>query len=117
MNFVADEGIDAPIVKKLREGGHNVFYIAEEERGISDEEILRIANEEKRILITRDKDFGELVYRLKQLHSGVILVRLEGLKPKKKAEIVNTVIDKYESELENSFTVIQPGIVRIRSIE
>lgn len=49
MNFVADEGVDAPIVKKIRESGYNVFYIAEEERGISDEEILQIANDEERI--------------------------------------------------------------------
>lgn len=62
MKFVADEGVDAPIVKRLRENGHDAFYIAESDRGISDEEVLEIANAESRILITRDKDFGELVF-------------------------------------------------------
>ena len=65
MNFIADEGVDFLIVKKLREDGHDVFYIAEEKRGISDATILNIANQEDRLLITRDKDFGELVYRLR----------------------------------------------------
>ncbi|MFK7925783.1 MAG: DUF5615 family PIN-like protein [Bacteroidia bacterium] len=115
MKFVADEGVDAPIVKHLRQNNHDVFYIAESERGISDDEVLEIANKESRVLITRDKDFGELVYRMNRLHSGVVLIRLEGLKPQEKAIIVHKVIDKYQEELATAFTVIQPNLVRIRS--
>jgi len=114
--FLADEGVDGPIVYLLREKGFDVEYIAEFDAGIDDEEVLKIANDDNRILITRDKDFGELVYRLKKIHSGIILNRLAGLKSKTKAEQVLTVIEKYEDELYGSFTVIQPGIVRIRSL-
>ncbi|MEL7533431.1 MAG: DUF5615 family PIN-like protein, partial [Bacteroidota bacterium] len=99
MKFVADEGVDAPIVKSLRTNGHDVFYIAESERGITDDEVLDIANKGSRILITRDKDFGELVFRMNRLHSGVILLRLEGVRPKEKANIVQIVIDTYQIEL------------------
>ena len=86
MNFLVDEGVDAPIVYALREEGHDVLYIAELDPGIDDEVILEQARREERILVTLDKDFGELVYRLKKIHAGVILVRLHGLKPTTKAE-------------------------------
>jgi predicted nuclease of predicted toxin-antitoxin system len=63
MKFVADEGIDSQIVEKLRNEGHDIYYVAEFKAGTEDEKILEIANTEDRVLITRDKDFGELVYR------------------------------------------------------
>ncbi len=114
IRFVADEGVDAPIVRLLRQNDFDVFYIAEESPSIDDTIVLQKANTENRILITKDKDFGELVYRLRQVHTRVILTRLEGLKPQHKAEIVLAVIQKHLDEIRGSFTVIQPGIVRIR---
>ena len=76
-----------------------------------------IAVEDDRILITQDKDFGELVYLQKKLHAGIILLRLLGLKPKRKAEIVLSIIQQHENELYKSFTVIQQGLVKIRKSE
>lgn len=73
MKFVADEGIDAIIVDLLRKNDHDVIYIAEYKSGIIDEEVLEITNSQNRILMTRDKDFGELVYRDRMVHSGIIL--------------------------------------------
>ncbi len=73
-----------------------------------------MANAQKRILLTQDKDLGELVFRLKNAHHRVILIRLEGYKPAVKAEIVLTAILKHSGELTNSFTVIQPNAIRIR---
>jgi len=64
MKFLADEGVDRSIVEVLRELQHNVYYVIEETRSLSDDELLAIAANESRILLTRDKDFGELVYRL-----------------------------------------------------
>lgn len=114
MNFVADESVDKPIVDQLRKNQHDVFFIAEKMPGAKDDFILQFANDNKCILITQDKDFGELIYRLQQIHSGVILIRLEGIKPKSKAEIVFAAIKQNENELTNSFTVIQKHLVRIR---
>ncbi len=70
MKVIADEGVDKPIVDALRMEGFDVLYILETNQGADDEFILSLANEEQRILLTQDKDFGELVYRLK----NVILV-------------------------------------------
>ena len=115
MKFVADEGVDAPIVKLLRELNHEVYSIQENNSGINDDGVLRIANERNEILITQDKDFGELVYRLRQLHSGIILIKLTGLKPTGKANLLALAIEQHHSKLFGSFTVINKNHVKIRS--
>lgn len=114
MNLLADEGIDKPIVDALRNAGFNIIYILETNQGAGDDFILSLANTKKRILITQDKDFGELVYRLKQAHYGVILIRLHGYSADVKAEITTSVLLKHKNELAKAFTVIQPNAIRIR---
>ena len=58
----------------LRADGHDVVYVAELSPSITDEAALDLANGDKRILVTADKDFGELVFRLRQVAFGVLLV-------------------------------------------
>ena len=60
----------------MRSSGIDVHYILESHPGADDEKVLQIPNDEERILITQDKDFGELVYRLQKVHFGIILLRL-----------------------------------------
>ncbi|MEO6870023.1 MAG: DUF5615 family PIN-like protein [Ginsengibacter sp.] len=114
MNLLADEGVDKPIVNALRLAGFNVVYIMETNRGAEDSLILNLANDQQRVLLTQDKDFGELVFRLKQAYYGVVLIRLECYLSTLKAEITVNVIVKYKNELINAFTVIQPNAIRIR---
>jgi predicted nuclease of predicted toxin-antitoxin system len=114
MNLLADEGIDKPIVDRLRQDGHMVVYIAEESPGITDEVILALANQQDAILATRDKDFGELVYRLNQVTQGVIFIWLDGLHPETKATIVSAAIMAHGAEMIGAFTIISPGNIRIR---
>ena len=61
MKFLADECCDAPLVESLRNDGHDVLYQLEEDAGAPDEDLLGRAYKEKRILLSEDKDFGELV--------------------------------------------------------
>jgi len=114
MNFLVDEGVDRQIVDKLRQDGHSVLYIAEMAPGIEDDEVLEMANEQGALLLTSDKDFGELVYRQGRLTSGVILIRLAGLSPIRKAEIVGSAIGQHSEELLSAFAVVTPATVRIR---
>ncbi len=114
MKFLADEGVDRSIVETLRKFNFDVYYVIEGIRSITDDELLHLANRESRILITRDKDFGELVYRLNQPHAGIILIRLEGYSTVQRAEMVGTIIQKHQSEFSDAFTVIQPKVIRIR---
>lgn len=114
MNLLADEGIDRQIVDALRANGFIVAYVAEMAPGISDDEVLAFANREGALLLTADKDFGELVFRLGRLSPGVVLIRLAGQAPIKKAEIVVSLVEKHRSELLESFSVITPVGIRIR---
>ena len=114
MNLVADEGVDRQIVEQLRQDGHDVVYVAELAPSIGDDEVLRQANDRQATLLTADKDFGELVFRLNRVAAGVILVRLEGLLPETKATIVAQAIRNHEAELVHAFSVITPGMIRIR---
>lgn len=82
--------------------------------GISVDFILEEANRRNAILITVDKDFGELVYRQKKLHAGVILLRLSGLSGGDKATIVFNAITEHGREMARAFTVISATSIRIR---
>lgn len=114
MNFLADENVDSIIVDKLRENNYSVNYVAEFQPSIPDKEILQIANQKNAIIITSDKDFGELVFRQRLINSGVILLRLHGLNPETKAATVINFIDKHSEQMLNSFSVISKEAVRIR---
>ncbi len=115
MNLVADESVDGPIVARLRADGHIVLYVAEHAAGLSDEEVLALANTQRSILLTSDKDFGELVFRQKRIAAGVILLRLAGEIPQRKADLVSQTLRNRSQELPGTFTVISARSIRIRS--
>lgn len=117
MSLVADESIDRPIVERLRRRGLEVTFVAELEPGLDDDAVLALANERNALLLTGDKDFGELVFRLGRVTAGVVLVRLAGLKPHRRAEIVDACLARFGEEMSHAFTVITPGGVRIRDAQ
>jgi predicted nuclease of predicted toxin-antitoxin system len=114
MRFVADENLDRSVIERLRSVGHEVVSVAEMEPGISDEAVLATANALSAMLITEDKDFGELAYRRTLVHQGVILVRLAGLPVAAKADLLIAAFTEHETELPGSFVVVSPGTIRIR---
>ena len=114
MNLLADEGVDRQIVALLRQDGHDVLYVAELEPGVDDNRVFDEANRINALLITADKDFGEMVFRQGSVRAGVLLLRLAGLSPSMKAGIVSTIIQERGIEMLGSFSVISPGMVRIR---
>lgn len=114
MNIFADESVNQPIVERLRQAGHLVLAVAELAPSISDEEVLTLANGSHSILLTADKDFGELVFRLKRVANGVILIRLKGLSLDAQSDLVVNTIASYIDELAGNFTVVTPGNIRIR---
>ena len=116
MNFMADESVDRQIIDQLRKDGYSVWYVTEMQPGLTDDAVLQKANQETAILLTADKDFGELVFRLNRLTHGVILIRLAGISPPKKAEFVSSAIKKHSSEFQYAFSVTTPNAVRIRQI-
>lgn len=114
MNFLVDESVDRQFVDSLRQDNHFVLYVAEMEPGISDESVLNLANQRDALLVTADKDFGEMVFRQLRISCGVVLIRLAGLLPETKGEIVTSLMRKYGTEIVHSFTVVTPNAIRIR---
>jgi predicted nuclease of predicted toxin-antitoxin system len=114
VKLIADEGVDAAIVARLRSSGHDVSYVAELAPGITDEAVLELANGDKRVLLTTDKDFGELVFRQRRVAFGVLLIRLPGLPSGAKADAIAQAIDEHADEMTGAFSVVSPGLVRIR---
>ncbi len=76
-----------------------VWYVAEMAPGVSDQDVLNLANHEQAVLVTADKDFGELVFRQHLLNPGVILLRLTGLLPTVKAEVLARAITAHMKEM------------------
>lgn len=114
MKLIADENIEWGIVSRLRSEGFEVYYIPENEQGLDDVTILRLSRESSALLLTADKDFGELVFRQGEATAGVILVRLAGLSEKSKAEIVLKALQTYGKEMMGNFSVISHSQLRIR---
>ena len=113
MRFIVDECTGPLVAEHLRKDGHIVFSVYEEARGIDDEEILKIAFEGDYVLITNDKDFGDLIFRLKKKHKGVILLRLEDERAMNKIRILDSFLKKYSEKIKTNFCVVTEKNVRV----
>jgi predicted nuclease of predicted toxin-antitoxin system len=116
IKLLADENIAAPMVAALRDAGHDVLYIVEHAPGVADDEVLDLAREESRVILTEDKDFGDLVVRLKKGVSGVILVRLPSGPWKVRYDRLAEVLDIYKEEFHDRYVVVETDRVRSRPI-
>lgn len=114
MDFIADECVDGHVIKALAEAGHVVRSIRDTDPGSTDEQVLMIAHGRACILITEDKDFGDLVFARNAEHTGVVLIRLDGFPPPGKVARVMMAIGHHIQELPGAFTVIDKNKVRIR---
>lgn len=113
MKFLTDENIGFKVVFPLRDLGFDIKSILETGRGSKDTSVFSLAKREGRILITTDKDFGELVYVTKLVHKGVILLRLRNNSSTNKLKVLKELFRTHKGELEGAFTVVKEGNVRI----
>ncbi len=113
--FVADESVDFRIVEFLRKSGFEVIAIIKENPGIDDEAVLKLATSLNAILLTEDKDFGELTFRLRKPNHGIVLLRLSGILINEKNKKLLEILQKFESKLIDKFTVITADNIRIRN--
>ena len=115
MKFLAGESCAGPVILALGEAGHDVVAIAGVAKAATDEQVLERALNEKRVLITEDRDFGELVYARGRSSAGVILVRFHNRARRAKPATVVEAVAKLGSRLRDAFTVVEAGRVRIFS--
>lgn len=113
MLWLADECVTASLVRELRGAGHDVLYIAEFAASLNDVEVMALASRVGRLLLTADKDFGELVFRRGQAVPGLVLLRIDPENgPLVRARLLEAV-DQFGQGLFGRYIVIDE--VRFRS--
>ena len=117
LKFIADVNVEKAVVDFLRAEGYDVKWIADFDCTMRDENLLKLANKERRILITNDKDFGELTFLQRKLPIGVILIRVKGQKTSDKVKLMRKVLKDHAGRLLNHFVVVTRTKFRFISIE
>ncbi len=116
MKFLADESFDFGAVRALREGGFDVVAIVELHPGLSDLEVAELAWRKGRLLLTEDKDFGQLVHAAGAEAHGVVFFRFPA---NLRAELITSaveIVQRFEKKLVGRFTVVQPGRIRFSGL-
>lgn len=106
MKFLIDEDISPKIATFLKHLGYSATHIREIQISLEDYQILEIATARGYIVITEDKDFGELVFRQGKPHNGVVFLRLEDQTLVNTKRAVSWLLSKFKNRLENDFTTV-----------
>ena len=113
MKFLVDECAGNGLASWLAGQGYDTISVAQEMSGITDKEVLAKAYNEHRILITVDKDFGDMVFRFRFEHHGIVLIRLDDERPVSKIETIALLLKSYAQELQDNFVVVTKNNVRL----
>ncbi len=118
MRFLVDECIFAQVVEHLRRDGHDVVWIGDIMPSARDRAVLLFANAERRILMSEDRDFGELIFRDGMPAIAIISLRVSefDFKPDEMGRYAATKIMELGDTLLGHFTVIEPGGARPRAL-
>jgi predicted nuclease of predicted toxin-antitoxin system len=114
---MVDESSGAAVVIFLRRLGYDVLSASEIMRQAEDEDVLRLAEKDERILITNDKDFGELIFKSEKAHAGVILMRLRDESPENRVRVLQAVLDHHLERIPGNFIVATEKNLRVRHFE
>lgn len=116
LKFLVDVGVSKKVEEYLQDQGYDAKAVRAIDTRMSDHAIIRLAASEDRMVITMDKDFGELVYHSSMKHSGVLLLRLEDAVGFEKLQVVEHIMKNYSDRIKNCFCVFQNNKFRIRKI-
>ena len=116
MRWIVNENVSGTLIRSLRNVGHDVLSVKESMRGAGDPDILARAQAEQRVVVTQDKDFGELAYRCGlPASSGVVLFRLSGTAPETDNHRMLEVLESGVNWT-GHFAVVTDDRVRIRPL-
>ncbi|MBW1801395.1 MAG: DUF5615 family PIN-like protein, partial [Deltaproteobacteria bacterium] len=113
IKFLVDVGAGKTVESWLRDHGYDVRAVRDIDPYADDSSILDLADRESRMVITMDKDFGELVFKSNLKHRGVLLLRLEDADGKEKMKVVEYILSHFENEIVDRFCVYKNGRLRI----
>lgn len=115
LKFMIDESSGSFVAEELQKDGFDTISVIKVMPGVKNGTLLIKAKKEERILITNDKDFGELIYRQKESTHGIILLRLANDIPRTRISVLRKIIRAYGEKLERKFTVATETKIRIRN--
>ncbi|WP_202552105.1 DUF5615 family PIN-like protein [Ginsengibacter hankyongi] len=113
--IVIDVGVGRVIEEWLSQQGYNIIAISKVNPEMTDYDIIQMANKEDAIIITMDKDFGELVFKTHLPHKGILLLRLDDAVSEEKLSAIQNILPDYLAQIQNHFSVYQNGKLRIRN--
>ncbi len=115
--FLANENIPLATIFRLRKEGFDISSISLDAPSITDSEVMRIAADENRTIITFDRDYGELIYKYGfRPPAGVIYLRMQNYQPEEPAELLLKLLNDQNLEFAGLFTVADEKSVRQRKI-
>lgn len=116
--FIVDECTGPVVASWLKTKGFDVYSVAENSPGITDDEVLKKAVIEKRILITNDKDFGEMIFKNNLPHEGVIFMRLTDERSLNKIAVLEKLLEEQPLLLTGNtfFMVVTEKNIRINRV-
>ena len=117
MRWLLDECVDAALVGILRDLGHDVVYTGDIAPRASDTEVMDLAAHERRLLLTEDKDFGDLIFRQARAVPGLVLLRINPEHRQLKELRLRAVVERFGTTLFGRYTVIEEGRFRGRSLQ
>ena len=104
MDFLLDVNASGAVARWLIDRGHTVAEVGQKDPRMSDDEIFSWAVRERRIIVTTDNDFEEMIWRQGKSHCGVL--RLENLPRSQRKALVHDVLDRHSKDLESGAIVI-----------
>lgn len=112
MRFLADENFPLPVIERMRMPGHDVLWARTDYPGVSDSVLLDLAETDRRILLTLDKDFRQIALQRREplLHSGVILFRVHPAIPENMMLLVDAALSSATDWAGRITTVTKDGI-------
>ena len=116
MRWLIDERVDADLAALLHRSGHDVVYISDVAPRAADTEVMDRPDRENRLLLTEDKDFGDLVFRQARPVPGIALLRIEPSRRLRKAPRLLAAIDRFGDTLFGRYTVIEDARFRSRPL-
>ena len=112
MMFLVDECTGPAVAHWLEQQGHDVFSVYDQARGIDDDKVMEIAQDEGRILITNDRGFGEKCFRERRPHHGVVFLRLANERSANKIRVLDQLISLHGDAIADHFVVVTETRVR-----
>ncbi len=117
IKFLADVNIEKPVVDFLVKNGFDVKWVTNIDKQMQDVAVFRIANAEQRIILTNDKDFGEMCFFQKKTSHGIILLRIKGQDSFKKIGLLKKLLERYPDKIIKHFVIVKENKFRFIPLE